>query len=368
MIDVSLRAHCPIALTAHEPRDVRTQLQTLAESPYADLPADAYGNGGAAAELENRLVELTGHAAAKFISKGMIAQMAALRTWAEKSGRMSAAIHRLSHFDYDEMGAVEQLHPIKFLRCGDHSGPFTVADLEALGELPGVVSVELPLRRSGYKLTPWDELVAISEWCRTHQVPLHFDGARAWGAAVGYGKPLSELTALADSIYLSFYKELGGLSGCILAGDDSFIAATAPWVARHGGQLYRQFPATVSALDGLDRHLPKLPEYAARARTIAEAINRIEGAYTIPDVPHTAGFQICLELNAEQAEPALEALTRETRIWLAPGFYKMARENHCCFDVETGSAAARLEPAAWATHIERLIEMTKAGSHPKAAE
>jgi hypothetical protein len=76
-----------------------------------------------------------------------------------------------------------------------------------------VVVVELPLRRAGFRLPDWDELVAISAWCRAHGVKLHFDGARLWESAPHYGRSLAEICALADSVYVSFYRAWGGLAG-----------------------------------------------------------------------------------------------------------------------------------------------------------
>lgn len=368
MIDRALMAECHTFISGHEPQSVSAQLHALADSPHAVHEPDRYGGNGATKLLEERVAGLAGREAARFVSKGTIAQMAALRVWADRSGRPTAAVHQLSHFNQDEMGAIERLHGLALLRCGDTAGPFTVSDLEDLGELPGVVSVELPLRNSGYKLTPWHELVAISDWCKSNNVPFHIDGARAWGAAIAYGKELSEIAALCDSIYLSFYKELGGLYGCVLCGDAEFIAACDPWISRHGGAVFRQFPAAISALDGLDTHLPNLASYANRARKMAAAINGIDGAFTIPSVPHTNGFQIGIECDPDTAERALDALSRESQIWIGPGFYRMQREDQCCFDVEIGTAAARLEPAAWAAHIERLIELTRSAELKPAAE
>lgn len=358
-MDRAIAATCHTFLTGHGIRPVREQLMALAESPYAEPAQDTYGAGGAVALLEERMRALTGRAAARFVTKGMIAQMAALRVWTMRTGRQTVAVHRLSHLDYDEEGAVEALHPIRFQRVGDAALPFTVEDLQALGELPGAVSVELPLRRAGYRLTPYADLEAIADWCWANKVPLHIDGARAYGAAVAYGRPLSEIAAMGSSIYLSFYKELGGLAGCVLAGDEDFLAECAPWITRQAGAIYREFPLAIAALDGLDAHLGRLGEYAERARAIAAAINTVDGAYTGPEVPHTGGFQIFLEVDADRADPALEALTRETGIWISPGFYRSNREGHCCFDVEIGAASAALEPEAWADHIGKLIERAR---------
>lgn len=71
----------------------------------------------------------------------------------------TVALHPRSHLTVDEHDAVARLHPINAIRIGQ-TARFTVADLDAVGEPLGAVSVELPLRRSGCLLPSWDELTA----------------------------------------------------------------------------------------------------------------------------------------------------------------------------------------------------------------
>jgi threonine aldolase len=40
----------------------------------------------------------------------------------------------------------------------------------------------------------------------------HLDGARLFESATGYGRPLAEIAALFDTVYVSFYKGLGALT------------------------------------------------------------------------------------------------------------------------------------------------------------
>ena len=46
---------------------------------------------------------------------------------------------------------------------------------------------------------------------------MHLDGARLWESQPFYGRPLAEIAGLFDTVYVSFYKELGGL-GRLRAG------------------------------------------------------------------------------------------------------------------------------------------------------
>ncbi len=66
---------------------------------------------------------------------------------------------------------------------------------------------------------------------------------------------LPELAQPFDSVYISFYKGLGGITGAMLMGDKSFCAEARIWLARFGGNLYTLLPYAVSALAGFKRHI-----------------------------------------------------------------------------------------------------------------
>lgn len=115
--------------------------------------------------------------------------------------------------------------------------------------------VELPHRELGGKITPWEDLVRLSDWCQNRKIPLHCDGARLFESTVAYeGRSPAELAALFDSVYLSFYKGLGGISGAMLCGSAAFCAEARTWLRRFGGNLYTLLPYAVSAYDGYQRN------------------------------------------------------------------------------------------------------------------
>merc|ERR1712080_270155 len=101
--------------------------------------------------------------------------------------------------------------------------------LEDAQTAPCACLLELPHRELGGKLVPMDDLEALSETCRAHGVALHMDGARLWEAQAGYGCEFKELTAHFDSVYVSFYKGLGGLSGAMLLGSETFCDEARVW-------------------------------------------------------------------------------------------------------------------------------------------
>jgi len=314
--DVDLRNRCTRWLNGHRPvLSMRESLLALAEVPEAELPLDVYGQGQAIQALEAQVAALLGKPAARFMHKGVAAQLAALRVHCG-AGDGPVALHPQSHIAIDEAEAFEALMGLRGLRVGRTDRPSNIEDLMAAHERPAVVTVELPLRRGGYLLPEWDDLARLSNWCRTAGVPLHFDGARLWEASAYYGRPLAEIAALADSVYVSFYKGLGGLAGCVLAGSEDFIAATAPWQTRLAGNVFTLHPFVLSALHGLRTQLPRMPEYRERARSLAQLLAAQPGWRVAPEVPQVNAFQLHLPMGPERLREALLAVARHEGFWL----------------------------------------------------
>ena len=355
---LELKARCTRFLSHHRPKTTREWLAHLAATPEAGWPPDTYGAGGAVETLERDVAALLGKESAVFVMKGVIAQQAALRVWTDRSGVPAVAIHPLSHIELDEGDAYRRLHGLRGIRLGT-TAPFGVDDLEAITERVGVVTIELPLRRAGFKLTPWDELVAISDWCRRKGVPLHVDGARLWESAPYYGRSYAEIAALADSIYVSFYKGLGGLAGCILAGSADFIGQAGEWKTPHGANLYTAFPYALAALDGLRVHLPRMDTYHARACAIASALADLPGVSISPQPPHTNAFQVYLPGERDRLERAAWEIAEADGIWLFGAFWETALPHLTMAEISVGDAIEEFPDDEVVDLIAALIERSR---------
>lgn len=348
--DLLLRAGCGRSLSYHGPVDPRSLLRALAERPEAELAPDFYGNGGAVARLEARTAALLGKPAASFLIKGVTAQLVLLRALTEMRAG-AVAIPALGHMAVDEADAVDHLIAPPVIRLGG-DGPYGVADIEALDAKPAICVVELPLRRAAYRLLPFDALAALSAWCRARDVHLHVDGARIWEAAAGYGVTPAALAALADSVYVSFYKGLGGLAGAALAGDRWLLDALKPWKTRLGGDLSTAFPYALAALDGLDMKLPRMADYVARARALSASLAE-RGLGSVPGVPHTNAFRILLPGTPDALSQANRAFARRHGIWLFNGFEALAGDRAAAEIVvgEAAMASSDVEIAGWIAEL-----------------
>jgi threonine aldolase len=355
-----LRAECIRFLSGNRQINARDWLTKLADSPDALAPLDAYGEGTLINGFEREMATLLGKEAAVFVVKGVIAQQMALRVWTDRAGVPSVVIHPMSHIDYIEKAAYERLHHLKPIRLGNHS-PFSLKELKEVRERIGVVTVELPLREVGYKLPKWEELTAISDWCKEKDIRLHFDGARLWEAAPYYGRSYAEIAALADSVYVSFYKGLGGLGGCVLAGPADFIEETKLWKTRHGGNLFRSFPFIISARQGIEENLPKIEGYCRRAREIARLLAEIPGVQIAPDQPHTNAFQLYLPGELQRLKVASLKIAETEKIWLFGGFNETALPNLAMTEISVGGATEDFTNAEIVELVQRLISDPAAG-------
>ncbi|MFC8408304.1 threonine aldolase family protein [Streptomyces griseoincarnatus] len=278
-----------------------------------DETSDIYGNGVVEA-LERRVAELLGTEAAAFFPTGTMAQQVALRCWAGRTGDPAVALHPMSHPEVYERNAFSQVSGLRPVHFANGPRLPTAEEVRDFAEPFGALMLELPLRDAGFVLPTWDELTEVAEAARERDAVVHFDGARLWECTEHFGKSLEEIAGLADSVYVSFYKSLDAFGGAALAGPASLIEEARTWRHRYGGTVFQQFPTALSALIGLDRELPRLPEYVRHARVVAAALREgleaggLPWFRVYPEVPHTHDFQVWLPYGTEVvAETAIRA-------------------------------------------------------------
>ena len=360
-IDQAIRANCTRVLSHHHQAAPADLLRALASHEAAADPADSYGDGGAIARLEARVTPLLNKESGLFFIKGVAAQLSVLSAYAAQRGCRAVALPRLSHLEVDEQDAITRVAHLVPVRLG-RDAPFTVEALERIPEPLAAVVVELPLRRAGYLLPDLGALREMSGWCRDRGVPLHLDGARLWEAAAGYGVSLADLSDLADSVYVSFYKGLGGLGGALVAGPAPFLAALKPWKTRFGGDLYTAYPQAIAALIGLDRQLPRMPEYVARARALAARLADLPAFLVQPRRPDVNAFQLWMRGDPADLAVRHRAFAEQRCVWLFNGFQPTALASHAMAEIVIGDAS---DDYSIAEAIDWLIDFAAVAATPR---
>ncbi|HEX3958401.1 MAG TPA: beta-eliminating lyase-related protein [Trebonia sp.] len=348
---------CTAAASGHAFRSPAQAFEDLARA-CAELGIegwDAYGEGGAVQRLETEVAKTFEVEAAAFFPSGVMAQQAALRIHADRAASRRVALPDLSHLLVHEEDGPRILHDLEICFLTQGRAAPAARHVEAIPGRIAAVLVELPLRDAGCLLPTWDDLVQLSEACRARGTALHFDGARIWESQPWFDRPLPEIAALADSLYISFYKGLGGLAGAALLGPADFVAEARIWRRRLGGTIYHMTAEAVSALVGLRDQLPLLGDAVAWARAFAA---ELPSSVTVqPGVPHTSQFMVYAAGDADIVNERVLALIEEHHIGL-PTWHPAQEPGRIRAELIVTGAALGLDPAEMAALVASVIEST----------
>jgi threonine aldolase len=348
----ALRDRCTRFLHWHGP--IRPAA-LLADIPSDTVP-DRYGEGGVVAELEGEVAALLGKPSAVFVPSGTMAQQATLRVHADRTRRRVVMFHPTCHLDWHEGGAYQRLHGLVGRPVGDPNHLLTVEDLRGVAELPAALLLELPQREIGGQLPRWEELEEQVEWARDRGAAVHLDGARLWECTPFYDRSPVEIAGPFDTVYVSFYKGLGGLSGCCLAGAEEVVAEIREWRTRHGGTLFGLWPYAASDLAALRRRLPLMPRYFERARSLADALRGVPGLEVVPDPPQTPMMHLFLRTTAEAFQAAAVKLAEEDGVWTWAKPQTTPSPNVQKVELVVGDGTMAFTPAEAAAAVARLVQ------------
>jgi threonine aldolase len=315
-VKVNVKMRCKKFLTYDYPQTAQQRLLDLARHAGADVAMDRAGKGELVEKLEHRLIKLLDKEAVVFMPSGRMAQLIALKLWCERRGIPRIAVHPRSHIEEREQKAYQEIYGLKATWIGNYDRRTRLADLSAIAEPVGAIALEIPLRPLGCILPPWDELKAMSEWARSRKIPFHADAARLWEIAPYYGRTYADIAALFDTLYVSFYKGLGGIAGSALAGPADLINEARYFQQRLGGRLNKQFPMLIDALRGLEARLPLMPAFHDKAKQLAAAIAALPGVLVTPNPPHANAMIIALQGEQDNLVDAAIEVAEQTGLWL----------------------------------------------------
>lgn len=262
--------------------------------------------------------------------------------------------HPACHLDTHEEDAYARVHGLARRTVGERHRLITRQDLEAVAEPVAALLLELPQRDLGGQLPPWDELLGQVAWARERGAAVHLDGARLWEAATGYGRPPAEVAALFDTAYVSFYKGIGVLAGCCVAGPPETVAQVRLWRRRLGGTLFGLWPAAASALHLLPDRLAEMPARLRHARDLAAALADVDGVRVVPDPPQTPMMHLLFEVSRERFVENARRLADEQGIWVWPEPMATDDPEVVRCELSVGRATCRLEPEQVAAVLQAL--------------
>lgn len=335
-------------LSGHGRRNVGVLQQAFAEVD-PNQASDHYGTGEVIARFEQKLAQELGMEDAIFFPSGTMAQQIALRIWADETGNRNVAYHPLCHLEIHEQDGLKELHHLEPILIGDDKRLMTLEEVQALPDIACLL-IELPQRELGGYLPPFDELEAISHLCRERGIRLHLDGARLFETLPYYEKTAAEVCALFDSVYVSFYKGIGGIAGAILAGPKAFCAEARVWKRRYGGDLIGLYPYIIPADYYYELRKRRMASYYEQAKELARRFNAIDRVWTTPDVPVTNMFHLHVEGDVEAVSAWIQSVQDATGIGITG--YLVPHDGYCSTEISVGDAYEAID----APQLDRLFE------------
>jgi threonine aldolase len=351
----ALRNNCQAIHGDGAPNAVAELQLTAAWCQEQGIEQDVYGGGELIEGFERKLASLFGHQAARFLPSGTMAQGIAMRVWCGANGHFG--MHPTSHLELHEQRGYSHLFGLRATLVGSAPRVMLRKQLEEISESLGALVIELPTRENGGRLPTWEQLLDLCALARERNIRLHLDGARVWQAQAAYGRSFEEIGALFDSIYVSFYKGIGALSGAMLIGTQDFIDQAQKWQRRMGGNLYTLLPNVASAVRRFDQRLPRFAVYRERALKLGAALSKVPGLRLLPDPPEAGMMHVLLDLTPAAALSARDRVAEESGLWLFGGARPDELPDRCRFELTVGEAALLVDPDEVAAGFSSLLNL-----------
>jgi len=357
----ALRRRCTLVIGGPPESNIGDELVAVGEWCRAHgYASDRYGEGPIVADFEAKIAALLGFEAAMFMPSGTMAQQIAMRIHAGETGIDAFAMHPTSHLEVHEARAYSRVQRLEGVLLGPRERPTLAADLAAWPEPLAALLVELPAREIGGQLPSWDELTELAALARARSVRMHMDGARLWEAREAYAaRSYADICALFDTVYVSFYKGIGGLAGAALAGSKAFVAQAGVWRKRMGGTLVHLYPYVASAAMRFDTQIARIPAWRMRAISLAHALSRIGGVRILPSPPQVNMFHLHFSMAAEALAAARDALAERDGIWIGGRFAPGTSPQSAAMEMYVGESLCDVEDARVVAAFTELVAIAQ---------
>ncbi len=254
----------------------------------AELGDDVYGEDPSVNRLQELAAEMVGKEAAMLVPSGTMGNQIAVLTHTKPGTEV--IMEADSHIYYYEAAAASVFAGIQPRPLQGNRGSLPAELVEwAIRQddihLPptSLICLENTHNRAGGTVVPLQDMKAVHEIARKHDLPVHLDGARIFNASIAADIPVKDFTACTTSIQFCLSKGLGAPVGSIIAGPRSFIEEARRWRKRLGGGMRQAGIIAAAGIVALETMIDRLFEDHANARLLAEGLAALEGINFNPD-------------------------------------------------------------------------------------
>jgi threonine aldolase len=244
--------------------------------------------------LQERVAEWLGKEAALFVPSGTMCNAISFRVHIDKGGD-EVILHEQAHPIIAEAGGPAQNSQLMIHALDGDGGIFTAQQVEAAIRDPSnrylprsrVVSVEQTTNMGGGRVWPQEQLRAVVEVAKEHDMRTHMDGARLMNAVVASGEPAAKHAEGFDTAWVDFTKGLGAGVGACMASSADLIDQAWRFKQMWGGSFRQAGIVAAGCLYALDNNVERLAEDHENARFLAERLAELPGVDIDPSTVET---------------------------------------------------------------------------------
>ena len=189
---------------------------------------DVYGDDPTVNELQDLAAAMTGKEAAIFVPTGTMGNQASIMAHTRPGDEIIAAAD--SHIVVNEAGGAARLSGVSIAMARNPDGTVTAEDVHRLtrplgnAHYPRTSLVCLENALGNGCVVSLDQMKAVRDAAREHNLLVHLDGARIFNAAVSLGVEAGEIADCVDSLTFCLSKGLCAPVGSLICGTEAFIA------------------------------------------------------------------------------------------------------------------------------------------------
>ncbi|MCL2360235.1 MAG: low-specificity L-threonine aldolase [Defluviitaleaceae bacterium] len=249
--------------------------QAMASAVVGD---DVYEDDPTVSRLEALSAELTGFEAALFVPSGTMANQLAIMVHTKRGDEI--IVGENSHIVAHEVGAAAILAGVNYrivsnpddtIRGKDIVANYREDDIHCPDT--GLVCTENALANG--TVVPLNIMKDAYLAAKTHNLPLHLDGARLFNAAVHLKVDPKEITQYCDSAMFALSKGLCSPIGSILCGSSLFIKKARKYRKLLGGGMRQAGILAAAGLISLEKMTKRLYQDHENARYLAGLLSEL---------------------------------------------------------------------------------------------
>ena len=247
----------------------------------ADIGDDVLGEDPTVRALEEKTADLFNMEAGLFCPSGTMTNQIAIRV--QTQPQQEVICHEQAHIYLYEGGGIAYNSSASVRLLGGERGLLSAPSVaEAINpddiHYPetALVALENTMNKGGGACYATEDIAAIHQVCKHHQLPLHLDGARVFNALVATGESATTYGQYFTSISVCLSKGLGAPVGSVLLGSHQLIRRARRVRKVFGGGMRQSGFLAAAGLYALEHHVDRLADDHRRASMIAETLTHQE--------------------------------------------------------------------------------------------